>query len=210
MITLHHGLMLTNEMYFWYESLKPGWSVKKLLKLPGTLLYSPLFVIPLVDANWLLQPQLFPHLVATTKIVHVLSLNTTCSLLDLQGHLLEWNISRTGDTQMSKSKVRVVEDSVAMGFAITVILVIACQYGLECFVTFEVHVVSLIHLFSLSSSDPIMYFLWWCSVLYMSLEIQKSYHLPFLAMTLEGRLFNSYVKKAGFSLPYFRHSQIIW
>lgn len=72
-----------------------------------------------------------------------------------------------------------VEDSVAVGFAITKILFIACRYGLECFVIFEVHVVLLIHLFSLSSSDPIMFFLWWCSVLNMSLEIQKSYHLPF-------------------------------
>lgn len=32
-----------------------------------------------------------------------------------------------------------VEDSVAMGFAITVILVVACQYGLEYFIIFEVH-----------------------------------------------------------------------
>lgn len=52
-----------------------------------------------------------------------------------------------------------MEDSVAMGFAMTVILVIAHWYGLECFVIFGVHVVSLIHLFCLSSSDPIMYFL---------------------------------------------------
>lgn len=77
------------------------------------------------------------------------------------------------------------------------------------FVIFEIHVVSLIHMFSLSTSDPIMCFLWWCSVLYMSLEIQKSYHLPFLAVTLEWRLLGSYVKKAGFSLQHFRHSQIV-
>lgn len=43
----------------------------------------------------------------------------------------------------------------------------------------------------------------------MSLEIQKSYHLPFLAVTLEWRLLGSYVKKAGFSLKHFRHSQIV-
>lgn len=110
---------------------------------------------------------------------------------------------------MPKSKVKMVEDSVARGFAITVILVFACRYGLECFIIFEVHVVSLIQLFSLSSSDPVMYFLWWCSVLYISLEIQEYYHLPFLAMTLEWRLFSSYAEKAGFSLQHFRQSQII-
>lgn len=81
---------------------------------------------------------------------------------------------------LSKRIVRMVEDCVAMGLAITVILVIACRYGLEYHVIFEVHAASLIYFFSLiaSSSDPIMYFLQCCSVLYMSFEIQKSY-LPF-------------------------------
>ena len=54
-----------------------------------------------------------------------------------------------------------VEDGVAMGLAITVVLVIACRYGLEHLIIFEVRAVSLIYLFSFisSSSDPIMYFL---------------------------------------------------
>lgn len=52
-----------------------------------------------------------------------------------------------------------VDDGVAMGFAITVILVIACRCGLEYLIIFEVHAVSLICLFFFSiSSDPIIYF----------------------------------------------------
>lgn len=82
---------------------------------------------------------------------------------------------------MSERKVRMVEGGVAMGLVITVILVIACRYGLEYLVNFQVHAVLLIHLFFLisSSSDPMMYFLHCSSVLYMSFEIQKLYHLPF-------------------------------
>lgn len=73
-----------------------------------------------------------------------------------------------------------VEDGVAMGIAVTVILVIACRCRLEYLVIFEVDAVSLIYLFYLisSSSDPIMYFLQRCSVL-LSLGIQNSYHRPF-------------------------------
>lgn len=73
-----------------------------------------------------------------------------------------------------------VEGSVTMGFKITVILIIACRYSLEHLVTFEVCDVS-IYLFSpiSGSSDHIMYFLQCCSVLYMSFEIQKCYHLQF-------------------------------
>lgn len=77
---------------------------------------------------------------------------------------------------LSKTKIRMVEDGVTVGLAITVVLIIACRCGLEYFVIFEVHAVSLIYLFSLipSSSDPVIYFLQRCSVLYMSFEIQKS------------------------------------
>lgn len=65
MISLHHGRTLTNEMDVWYESLKPACLVNKLLKWPGTWLYSSLFIFPLVNANWLLKSQLFPHVDAT-------------------------------------------------------------------------------------------------------------------------------------------------
>lgn len=66
-----------------------------------------------------------------------------------------------------------VEDDVAMGLSITVTLVVAFRYGLEYLVIFEVHALLLICLFSLisSSSDPIIYFLQCCCVLYMSFEI---------------------------------------
>lgn len=87
---------------------------------------------------------------------------------------------------MSKIKVRMAEGGVAMGLVITVILVIACRYGLEYLVIFEVHAVLLILLFFLiSSSDPIMYFLQCSSVLYMTFLNQKIVPPPPLTVSLE-------------------------